>query len=126
MVLGIPSAKHFQEPARQSTAPASFCVQTLRRAFVQASRHAGATKPASPHTLRHNFAKRLLRRSCDIRPVAELLEHADVGATMICTYVLAVVGGVKRPLDVLATQTSRDEPQAPDSLAKVQALPLAV
>jgi site-specific recombinase XerD len=62
--------------------------QTLQRAFKKAVHAAGITKPATPHTLRHSFATHLLHNGCDIRTVEDLLGHADVATTMICTHVL--------------------------------------
>ncbi len=86
--------------------------QTFRRAFAQALRHAGVTKPASPHTLRHSFATHLLQRGCDIRTVQELLGHADVSTTMIYTHVLKVAGGVQSPLDALEAPQPAHGPSA--------------
>ncbi|MDD1651173.1 MAG: tyrosine-type recombinase/integrase, partial [Methylococcaceae bacterium] len=61
---------------------------------------AGLPKPASPHTLRHSFATRLIESGYDIRTVQELLGHKDVSRTMIYTYVLNRGGqGVVSPLD---------------------------
>jgi integron integrase len=78
--------------------------ETFRRTLARALRHAGVTKPASPHTLRHSFATHLLQRGSDIRTVQELLGHANASTTMIYTHVTKFVGGAMSPLDALMNQ----------------------
>ncbi|MBI3526197.1 MAG: integron integrase [Betaproteobacteria bacterium] len=99
----FPSAKLSVDPRTQVTRRHHVQDQAVQRAVKQATRDAGLTKPATPHTLRHSFATHLLEGGYDIRTVQELLGHADVATTMIYTHVLNKGGrGVVSPLDGLA------------------------
>jgi site-specific recombinase XerD len=72
----------------------------LQRAVKTAVCQAGIAKRASPHTLRHSFAKHRLEDGHDIRTVQELLGHRDVSSTMIYTHVLnRRPGAVRSPAD---------------------------
>ncbi|WP_244506087.1 integron integrase [Microbulbifer marinus] len=64
--------------------------QQVRRAVAKALAEAGIRKKASCHTFRHSFATNLLAGGTDVRNIQELLDHNDVGTTMIYTHVIGV------------------------------------
>lgn len=60
-------------------------VQLLMRRLA---RIAGLQKPATPHSMRHSCATRLLHTGADLREVQEILGHSSVAITEIYCHVL--------------------------------------
>lgn len=55
---------------------------------TRAKKRAGITDPKlTPHSLRHGFGTGLVENGVDIRVIAELMGHADIGTTQIYTRV---------------------------------------
>lgn len=76
--------------------------RSLNRAFHEAVRKAGITKPVSLHTLRHCFATHLLEQNVDVRVIQVLLGHRKLETTAIYTHVAAkTLQGVESPFDLL-------------------------
>ncbi len=73
-----------------------------------AAKHAGITKPISPHTFRHSFATHLLQGGADLRAVQEMLGHQSVATTQVYTHLdrshLTRVHAECHPLERLAGQ----------------------
>ena len=88
----------------------------VQRAVKQAVRDSGVAKPGSCHTLRHNFATRLLEGGYDIRIVQELLGQRNVKTTMIYTHVLnRGRRAVPSPLDGALPESPWDRQPGPIS-----------
>jgi integrase/recombinase XerD len=71
-------------PNRDGSGPISR--HALWGTFRQAAREAGITKRASPHSLRHSYATRLLEKGVDTRVVQILLGHAGIATTAVYTH----------------------------------------
>jgi len=76
--------------------------KSLNRAFHDAARRAGISKPVSLHTLRHCFATHLLEQNVDVRVIQVLLGHKKLETTAVYTHIAAkTLDGIDSPLDLL-------------------------
>ncbi len=75
--LFLTSGKHGPWRARGLTASAVEGI--LARALAKA----GITAHVTPHSLRHNFATKLLRSGSDLKTVQDLLGHRSIGSTQV-------------------------------------------
>ncbi len=56
-------------------------MRDVQRLVAKFARLAGITRKVTPHTLRHTFATRFLRRGSDLATLQLLLGHANLATT---------------------------------------------
>ena len=66
--------------------PGPITRSALGKTFRQVAKDAGIKQRATPHTLRHSYATRLLESGVDLRVVQILLGHAGIASTAIYTH----------------------------------------
>ncbi len=69
-----------------SDAKSDLSDKDVQEPLYKAVRKARLTQRVTSHTFRHSFATHLLQANYDIRTIREMLGHADVRTTMICTH----------------------------------------
>ena len=75
-------------------------VRSAQKVVAEAAKLAGVNPEVSAHSLRHSFATHLLERGTDIRYIQELLGHARLETTQICTKVANnKIREIKSPLE---------------------------
>ena len=80
----------------------------IQRAFTQAKRQAGISKPVSFHSLRHSFATQLLESGVNVRTIQALLGHRSLGTTERYTHVAGdYLRQTRSPLDALKHSSTR-------------------
>jgi len=80
---------------------------TIQHVFYAAKKHAGITKPASVHTLRHSFATHLIEAGTSLHHVQLLLGHRSPTTTTVYLHVSRLnLAQVKSPLDKAIPQIS--------------------
>lgn len=78
---------------RSGQAEAGMSVSSLQHGFRLAAAAAGLKAGATPHTLRHSYARHLLEEGVSLRQIASYLGHTSLDTTVIYTHLTAVSEG---------------------------------